>query len=201
DVTKGPVGRDGQGNDMFRKDTRSSNAEITQTMHECMDATAFSESYENSHARPATWQKLESPPRAVYQWDEKSSYIQEISFFDGFALETPQDSLNNISNARMLVMCDDNTTTDHISPVSRIRPDSAPGQYLMSIGVDANDLTSLGARRGNHHVMLRSIFGNVKARNLMLPGTTGAVTNYYNASGDAEKMSIYDAASRYQQEG
>src|SRR5690606_40956065 len=92
----------------------------------------------------------------VYQWDEKSSYIQEISFFDGFSLETPKDSLNNISNARMLVMCDDNTTTDHISPVSRIRPDSAPGQYLMSIGVDANDLTSLGARRDRKSTSLNS---------------------------------------------
>ena len=201
DVTKEPLDKDAQGNDVFLKDIWPSNAEITQTMHECMDPTAFRETYENSMGGPETWQKLESPTGPVYQWDEKSSYIQEISFFDGFALETPADSLNNISDARMLVMCDDNTTTDHISPVSRIRPDSPPGEYLMSIGVDANDLTSLGARRGNHHVMLRSIFGNVKARNLMLPGTTGAVTNYYNANGDAEKMSIYDAASRYQQEG
>jgi aconitate hydratase len=201
DVTKEPLGKDAQGNDVFLKDIWPSNAEITQTMHECMDPTAFRETYENSMGGPETWQKLESPTGPVYQWDEKSSYIQEISFFDGFSLETPEDSMNNISDARMLVMCDDNTTTDHISPVSRIRPDSPPGEYLMSIGVDANDLTSLGARRGNHHVMLRSIFGNVKARNLMLPGTTGAVTNYYNANGDAEKMSIYDAASRYQQEG
>jgi aconitate hydratase len=201
DVTKEPLGKDANGNDVFLKDIWPSNAEITQTMHECMDPKAFRETYENSLAGPETWQKLESPTGPVYQWDEKSSYIQEISFFDGFSLETPADSLNNISNARMLVMCDDNTTTDHISPVSRIRPDSPPGEYLLSIGVDANDLTSLGARRGNHHVMLRSIFGNVKARNLMLPGTTGAVTNYYNANGEAEKMSIYDAASRYQQEG
>jgi aconitate hydratase len=201
DVTKEPLGKDANGNDVFLKDIWPSNAEITQTMHECMDPKAFRETYENSLAGPETWQKLESPTGPVYQWDEKSSYIQEISFFDGFSLETPADSLNNISNARMLVMCDDNTTTDHISPVSRIRPDSPPGEYLLSIGVDANDLTSLGARRGNHHVMLRSIFGNVKARNLMLPGTTGAVTNYYNTNGDAEKMSIYDAATRYQQEG
>jgi aconitate hydratase len=201
DVTKEPLGKDAQGNDVFLKDIWPSNAEITQTMHECMDPKAFRETYENSLAGPETWQKLESPTGPVYQWDEKSSYIQEISFFDGFALETPEDSLNNISNARMLVMCDDNTTTDHISPVSRIRPDSPPGEYLLSIGVDANDLTSLGARRGNHHVMLRSIFGNVKARNLMLPGTTGAVTNYYDANEEAVKMSIYDAASRYQQEG
>jgi aconitate hydratase len=201
DVTQEPLGKDANGNDVFLKDIWPSNAEITQTMHECMNPKAFRETYENSLAGPETWQKLESPTGPVYQWDEKSSYIQEISFFDGFSLETPADSLNNISNARMLVMCDDNTTTDHISPVSRIRPDSPPGDYLLSIGVDENDLTSLGARRGNHHVMLRSIFGNVKARNLMLPGSTGAVTNYYNTNGDAEKMSIYDAASRYQQEG
>ena len=94
----------------------------------------------------------------------------------------------------MLVMCDDNTTTDHISPVSRIRPDSPPGEYLSSQGVADEDMTSLGARRGNHHVMLRSIFGNVKARNLLLPGTTGAVTNYYSSNAAPAQMSIYDAA-------
>jgi aconitate hydratase len=100
----------------------------------------------------------------------------------------------------MLVMCDDNTTTDHISPVSRIRPDSPPGQYLLAQGVAEDDLTSLGARRGNHHVMLRSIFGNVKARNLMLPGTTGAVTQHVNPDNTSTQMSIYDAAALYQAE-
>jgi aconitate hydratase len=112
----------------------------------------------------------------------------------------PSDALTDISGARMLVMCDDNTTTDHISPVSRIRPDSPPGEYLLRQGVAEDDLTSLGARRGNHHVMLRSIFGNVKARNLMLPGTTGAVTHYFSADNTPEQMSVYDAASRYQAE-
>ena len=101
----------------------------------------------------------------------------------------------------MVVMFDDNTTTDHISPVSRIRPASPPGEYLISQGVAEGDLTSLGARRGNHHVMLRSIFGNGKARNLMLPGTTGAVTSYHPSEGEPAQMSIYDAAARYREEG
>lgn len=127
DVTKEPISQDAQGNDVFLKDIWPSNAEISQTMLECMDPKAFRETYENSLDGPATWQNLESPTGPVYDWAPDSTYIQEISFFDGFSLETPKDSLNNISAARMLVMCDDNTTTDHISPVSRIRPDSPPG--------------------------------------------------------------------------
>ena len=201
DVTAQPIGQDTKGNDVFLKDIWPSNAEISDTLKQCMDPKAFRETYENSLDGPQTWQQLASPTGPVYDWDEDSTYIQEISFFDGFSIEAPEDSLNNIAGARMLVMCDDNTTTDHISPVSRIRPDSPPGEYLTSIGVDEGDLTSLGARRGNHHVMLRSIFGNVKARNLMLPGTTGAVTNHYDAASEATEMSIYDAAARYREEG
>ena len=128
DVTKEPLGQDAQGNDVFLKDIWPSNAEITQTMHECMDPPSVKPTKTPPLARKGNLAETGSHRLAlVYQWDEKSSYIQEISFFDGFSLETPKDSLNNISNARMLVMCDDNTTTDHISPVSRIRPDSAPG--------------------------------------------------------------------------
>ncbi|MFT6351559.1 MAG: aconitate hydratase [Neptuniibacter pectenicola] len=201
DVSTQPIGQDAEGKDIFLKDIWPSNAEITQTMHACMDPKAFRETYENSLDGPDTWQKLASPTGPVYDWDPDSTYIQEISFFDGFAVETPEDALNNISGARMLVMCDDNTTTDHISPVSRIRPDSPPGEYLISQGVAESDLTSLGARRGNHHVMLRSIFGNGKARNLMLPGTTGAVTCYHPSEGKPAQMSIYDAAARYREEG
>ena len=201
DVSTQPIGQDTNGNDVFLKDIWPSNAEITQTMGECIDPKAFRETYENSLDGPDTWQNLASPTGPVYDWDADSTYIQEISFFDGFSLDTPKDSLNNIAGARMLVMCDDNTTTDHISPVSRIRPDSPSGEYLSSQGVAEDDMTSLGARRGNHHVMLRSIFGNVKARNLMLPNTTGAVTHYYSDKGQPSKMSIYDAASRYQEEG
>ena len=201
DVTIQPIGQDTKGNDVFLKDIWPSNAEISQAMQQCMDPQAFRETYENALNGPATWRELECPTGPVYEWDANSTYIQEISFFDGFALETPEDSLDNIAGARMLVMCDDNTTTDHISPVSRIRPDSPPGEYLTSVGVAEGDLTSLGARRGNHHVMLRSIFGNIKARNLMLPGTNGAVTNHYSSTGEAEQMSIYDAAARYHEEG
>jgi len=201
DVTAQPIGQDAKGNDVFLKDIWPSNAEISDTLQQCMDPQAFRETYENSLDGPETWQQLASPTGPVYDWDEDSTYIQEISFFDGFSIETPEDSLNNIAGARMLVMCDDNTTTDHISPVSRIRPDSPPGEYLSSQNVAEGDMTSLGARRGNHHVMLRSIFGNVKARNLMLPGTTGAVTNYYNDASEATEMSIYDAAARYREEG
>jgi len=201
DVTTSPIAQDAKGNTIFLKDIWPSNAEIMQTMHECMDPKVFRATYENALDGPDTWQNLASPTGPVYDWDPNSTYIQEISFFDDFSLETPEDSLSDISKARILVMCDDNTTTDHISPVSRIRPDSPPGEYLMSQGVAEDELTSLGARRGNHHVMLRSIFGNIKARNLMLPGTTGAVTNHYCAEGKPTKMSIYDAATRYQEEG
>ena len=197
DPTSEPLGKDDQGNDVYLRDIWPSNQEIQDTLSQCMDPQAFRQTYENALSGPATWQALEAPQGPVYEWDDASTYIQEISFFDGFSLETPDDALANIYNARMLVMCDDNTTTDHISPVSRIRPDTPPGQYLMEQGVAENDLTSLGARRGNHHVMLRSIFGNVKARNLMVPGTTGAVTHYFSDTHPPEQMSIYDAAAKY----
>ncbi|WP_299773221.1 aconitate hydratase AcnA [uncultured Pseudoteredinibacter sp.] len=201
DVSSQPLGKNAKGDDVYLKDIWPSNAEIAQTMLECMDPKAFRETYENSLDGPTTWQNLESPTGPVYDWAADSTYIQEISFFDDFCLEAPTDALSNISAARMLVMCDDNTTTDHISPVSRIRADSPPGEYLMSQGVAEEDLTSLGARRGNHHVMLRSIFGNVKARNLMLPGTTGAVTKHFSVDQESTEMSIYDAAARYREEG
>ena len=200
DVMKDPIGKDAQGNDVFLSEIWPSDDEITQTMDACMEPSAFRKTYENSLDGPQTWQSLASPTGPVYDWDTESTYIQEISFFDDFAMDIPADSLNNIQAARMLVMCDDNTTTDHISPVSRIRPDSPPGEYLMSQGVAETDLTSLGARRGNHHVMLRSIFGNVKARNLMVPGTTGAVTHYFSTDNSPTQMSIYDAAQRYRKE-
>lgn len=201
DVTTQPIGQDANGNDVYLKDIWPSNAEIAQTMQDCMDPDAFRKTYENALSGPETWRNLDCPTGPVYDWDPSSTYIQEISFFDGFSLDVPEDALSNINGARMLVMCDDNTTTDHISPVSRIRPDSPPGEYLLSQGVADTDLTSLGARRGNHHVMLRSIFGNVKARNLILPGTTGAVTNYYSDQHQPTQMSIYDAAKRYRDEG
>ncbi len=201
DVTTSPIGQAANGNNVFLKDIWPTDAEIRQTMHACMNPEVFRETYENALCGPETWRNLASPTGPVYDWDPQSTYIQEITFFKDFSLDMPHDALNNISSARMLVMCDDNTTTDHISPVSRIRPDSPPGEYLISQGVAADDLTSLGARRGNHHVMLRSIFGNMKARNLMLPGTTGAVTHYYPCKGAPIKMSIYNAAARYQEEG
>jgi aconitate hydratase len=203
DLTTSAIGQAANGNDVFLKDIWPTDAEISQTMHACMDPEAFRETYKNALYGPDTWRNLESPTGPVYDWDSKSTYIQEITFFEGFSLDIPDDALNNISGARMLVMCDDNTTTDHISPVSRIRADSPPGEYLISQGVAPTDLTALGARRGNHHVMLRSIFGNVKARNLMLPGTTGAVTHYYPSQGQGEpmQMPIYDASARYREEG
>lgn len=197
DPSSDPLGKDAQGNDVYLKDIWPSNQEIQDTLKQCLNPQAFRQTYENALSGPQTWQSLQAPQGPVYKWDEQSTYIQEISFFDGFSLDTPDDALINIHDARMLVMCDDNTTTDHISPVSRIRADSPPGQYLMAQGVAENDLTSLGARRGNHHVMLRSIFGNVKARNLMVPGSTGAVTHYFDSEHSPEQMSIYDAAAKY----
>jgi len=197
DPTQDALGKDAQGHDVFLQDIWPSNQEIQDTLKQCLDPQAFRQTYENALSGPETWRSLEAPQGPVYQWDAQSTYIQEISFFDEFSLEAPHDALSNLHHARMLVMCDDNTTTDHISPVSRIRPDSPPGEYLMSLGVAESDLTSLGARRGNHHVMLRSIFGNVKARNLMVPGSTGAVTHYHESGQRPEQMSIYDAAAKY----
>src|SRR4029077_4115177 len=130
-----------------------------------------------------------------YEWDSASDYIQEPPYFEGFSMEASE--VEEIKGARPLAIFGDSVTTDHISPAGAIKPSSPAGLYLQERGVDIKDFNSYGARRGNHEIMVRGTFANVRIKNLMVPGVEGGVTMYQPGG---ERMSIYDAAMRYQEE-
>ncbi len=156
----------------------------------------FTSAYADVYAGDARWQSLDAPSTQTYDWPADSTYIQNPPYFTGMSLEvTP---VEDISGARCLAVLGDSITTDHISPAGSIKPNSPAGKYLIEKGVAPTDFNSLGSRRGNHEVMMRGTFANIRLRNLMAPGTEGGVT-LHQPSGEA--MSIYDAAMRYEAEG
>jgi aconitate hydratase len=142
------------------------------------------------------WNSIPTTPGLTYQWDANSTYIQEPPFFEGFGAEAGE--MANIEGARPLAIFGDSVTTDHISPAGAIKATSPAGVYLQQKRVDVADFNSYGSRRGNHEVMMRGTFANVRIKNLMVPGTEGGVTVHQT---DGERMSIYDAAMKYQSEG
>jgi aconitate hydratase len=146
------------------------------------------------------WNEIPSSTGLTYQWDTESTYIQEPPFFEGFGAEVGE--MENIFGARPLAIFGDSVTTDHISPAGAIKGTSPAGVYLQQRGVQMADFNSYGSRRGNHQVMMRGTFANVRIKNLMVPGTEGGVTIYRSSpSAEPERMSIYDAAMKYQGEG
>src|SRR5690606_14829994 len=142
------------------------------------------------------WQNLPVPEGERFAWREDSTYIAHPPYFEGLTLEPPP--LEDVRGARVLALLGDSVTTDHISPAGAIKVDSPAGQYLISKGVQPRDFNSYGARRGNHEVMMRGTFANIRLRNRLAPGTEGGYTQWLPAG---ETMSIYDAAMRYQQDG
>ena len=142
----------------------------------------------------ATWQAIEFPKSKVYQWSDKSTYIQHPPFFEG--LQEEPDAIEDIKDANILAMLGDSVTTDHISPAGSFKPDTPAGKYLQEHGVDPKDFNSYGSRRGNHQVMMRGTFANVRIRNEMLDGVEGGYTKFV-PTGD--QMAIYDAAMKYQE--
>jgi aconitate hydratase len=156
----------------------------------------FRSTYADVFAGDAHWQKLEAPAGKVFDWDPSSTYIQEPPYFQGIQMQP--EPLRPILDARCLAVLGDSVTTDHISPAGSIKADSPAGRYLIEQGVAPGDFNSYGSRRGNHQVMMRGTFANIRLRNRMAPGTEGGVT-VHQPSGEAE--SIYDAAMRYQAEG
>ncbi|MFN3752232.1 MAG: aconitate hydratase AcnA [Thiobacillus sp.] len=189
DVDKEPIGA-GKNGPVYLRDIWPSNEEVAALMHFSTDAGAY-ESYANIGAGNPLWDKVPAPTGAVYQWDEKSTYIQEPPFFIG-----GKTASTAIRNARALAIFGDSVTTDHISPAGGIKPTSPAGRYLAEHGVAQADFNSYGARRGNHEVMMRGTFANVRIKNLMIPGSEGGITLK-----DGKQMSIYDAAMAYQNEG
>ncbi|MND87663.1 Aconitate hydratase 1 [compost metagenome] len=180
---------------MFLRDIWPSQQEIADAVTK-VDTTMFHKQYAEVFAGDAQWQAIEVPQAATYVWQDDSTYIQHPPFFDNIA--GPLPVISDIQGARALAVLGDSVTTDHISPAGNIKADSPAGQYLRDKGVEPRDFNSYGSRRGNHEVMMRGTFANIRIRNEMLAGEEGGNTLYIPT---AEKLPIYDAAMRYQADG
>ena len=161
-----------------------------------IESKMFTSSYDSVYDGDERWQHLDVPTGDAYEWDPRSTYVRKPPYFEGMTM-TPAP-LADVHGARVLARLGDSITTDHISPAGNIRRDSPAGRWLIDGGVEPNDFNQYGARRGNHEVMIRGTFANIRLRNQLAPGTEGGVTRHLP---DGEQMSIYDAAQRYQAEG
>ena len=195
DLSKEPVGQDTDGNDVMLSDIWPSTEEISVAMRDAFDAETYRDLYGNFAEQNPMWNSIPASGGLTYQWDQNSTYIQDPPFFIGFGAEVGE--MADLHDARPLAIFGDSVTTDHISPAGAIKATSPAGVYLQQKRVDVADFNSYGSRRGNHEVMMRGTFANVRIKNLMVPGTEGGVTLHQP---DGERMSIYDAAMKYQQE-
>ncbi len=196
DMASEPLGNDQTGKPVFLRDIWPSPAEVEETVRTAVSTDMYVKEYSEVFQGDARWRGLPVPEGNLYAWSEKSTYIKRPPFFDNMP-KTPA-GMTDIKGARVLAMLGHSVTTDHISPAGSIQADGPAGKYLIANGVKPSDFNSYGARRGNHEVMMRGTFANIRLRNLLAPGTEGGWT-LYQPSG--EKMTIYDAAMRYQQEG
>lgn len=194
DLINEPLGIDKNGNPVYLRDIWPSQEEIQQQIQNSLKSEMFKRQYAHVFEGNEQWNQITVPEGELYVWDANSTYIQEPSFFVDMILEPP--SLQEIKGARVLALLGDSVTTDHISPAGSIPVDSPAGRYLISRGVEPKDFNSFGARRGNHEVMMRGTFGNIRLKNLLAPGTEGGVTIHLSSG---EQMSIYDAAMRYKE--
>ncbi len=196
DLTKEPLGEDHAGKPVFLKDVWPTEQELQETMLRAVNAEMFRKSYADVFAGDARWQGLPVPEGNRFQWDDASTYIRKPTFLEGITMTPPPPT--DIAGARVLALLGDSITTDHISPAGSIKPDSPAGRYLMERGVKPSDFNSYGARRGNHEVMVRGTFANIRLRNQVAPGTEGGWTQYQPGG---EVMTIYDASVRYREAG
>ncbi len=196
DLYHEPLGNDKQGKPVYLKDVWPSQTEIQQTMRKSIRSEMFDKEYAEVFQGDEHWSSLPVPEGDRYQWDPKSTYVKHPPYFEGMTLEPP--AVKDIRGARVLAVLGDSITTDHISPAGSIKPAGPAGQYLIGLGVQPVDFNSYGARRGNHEVMVRGTFANVRLKNKLAPGTEGGVTRHLP---DGTQMSIYDASVKYRSEG
>ena len=197
DLTKDPLGRDLAGNDVLLEDIWPSPDEVQATIDSAITPAMFEAEYGEIEGSNETWNQIEIPEGSLYQWSEASTYVREPSFFDGLTPDVPP--IESITGAHVLVKAGDSTTTDHISPAGAIAPDGPAGHYLKSHDIGLRDFNSFGSRRGNHEVMMRGTFANIRIKNQLVPGTEGGVTACFVDGGKV--MSIFDAALRYKDAG
>ena len=196
DLTKEALGQDRQGNDVFLKDIWPSSQEVNQLLEASLTPSMFTERYSDVFEGPEQWKDIRATNSLTYKWSDSSTYIQKPPYFEGISAEP--DELHDITGARLLALLGDSITTDHISPASTIKSNSPAGEFLLSHQVRPQDFNSFGARRGNHHIMMRGTFGNSQIRNELVPGQQGGLTKH-QPSGIL--MPIFDAAMRYEDEG
>ena len=198
DMTKEPLGYDSKKRPVYLKDLWPSPKEIADTVRKCVTPAMFRTRYANVFNGTTAWKKVKINKGKTYGWDSKSTYVKSPPYFDGMTMEPA--ALRDIEGARILGLFGDSITTDHISPAGSFKKDSPAGEYLVANGVAPADFNSYGARRGNHEVMMRGTFANIRIRNEMMGGAEGGNTVYYSSSAKGEAMSIYDAAMKYQAE-
>ncbi len=196
DLTRDPLGEDPDGNPVYLKDIWPTTHEVQEVVSNSVTSEMFRSSYSSVFRGDERWNSIDSPKGESFDWQDDSTYIQNPPYFRGMTLEAP--GIPTIKGARCLAKLGDSITTDHISPAGAIKEDSPAGQYLKSRGVQKADFNSYGSRRGNHEVMMRGTFANVRLRNQLAPGTEGGWTTFQPSG---EQMSIYDAAMKYQAEG
>ena len=196
DLTTEPLGNDTAGKPVFLKDIWPSPQEIEKTVRESVSTAQYSKQYAEVFEGDAHWKSMPIPEGDIYKWDARSTYIKMPPYFENMPKTPP--ALADIRGARVLAILGDSVTTDHISPAGSIPVDSPAGKYLIANGVKPHEFNSYGARRGNHEVMVRGTFGNIRLRNQLAPGTEGGWTLHLPGG---EKMSIYDAAVNYREAG
>ena len=196
DLVNEPLGQDRDGNDVFLHDIWPSAEEIEETITESVRGDMFSRTYADVFTGDENWRALDVPEGDLFAWDPQSTYVRRPPYFDGMAREP--GTVEDFAGARCLVIVGDSVTTDHISPAGAIRPDSPAGEYLIEHSVERKDFNSYGSRRGNHEVMVRGTFANVRLKNLLVPGSEGTWTVHVPSG---EEMTIYEASQRYREEG
>ena len=192
DLGKDAIGTDASGQPVFLKDIWPTPAEVAAVASRSVKRSMFESAYATVFQGDARWRSIPIPQGATYAWDDSSTYIKHPPYFDGMAKAVP--AVEEIAGARVLALLGDSITTDHISPAGSIKTDGPAGRYLTGLGVETRDFNSYGARRGNHEVMVRGTFANVRLKNLLAPGTEGGVTRHLPGG---EPMAIYDAATKY----
>jgi aconitate hydratase len=192
-----PIGSDAEGRSVFLKDIWPSNVEVHSAIQSAIESEMYRRSYAGVFEGDDLWKSMDTPPGDRFAWADDSTYVRQPPYFENMPREAP-DTVAEIRGARAVALLGDSVTTDHISPAGSIKKDSPAGSYLVEHGVDPKDFNSYGARRGNHEVMVRGTFANVRIRNQLAPGTEGGWTTYF--PGD-EVTTIYDAAMRYQADG
>jgi aconitate hydratase len=195
DIVNEPLGEDPDGNPVYLKDIWPDPKELQEFIADNVSSDMFTSSYQNVFEGDDRWKSMDTPTGEMFAWNDDSTYVQNPPYFEGMDMELP--GFSDIKGARVLAKLADSVTTDHISPAGSIKPDSPAGEYLQKHGVKPVDFNSYGSRRGNHEVMMRGTFANVRIRNQIAPDTEGGFTKYLP---DDAIMPIYDAAMKYQAE-